>query len=202
MAVKPRDPCVSMWGEKLGWKEVADWPPSKKFWENEPPGYLCWPKHELSLDPASITRTNENLKRQCQKVMLEAYKNGNRIVYADELFTVLSELKLKDEVIALLSKGSAMHASIWYALQMPKGIQGESVPGHAFNSPVHLFLAKDSDKRNRDRFAAIGGVDPEQIYSIVSGLKIHNLETANGIKPISEQLYINKRLGSLTVVGV
>jgi hypothetical protein len=47
---------------------------------------------------------------------------------------------------------------------------GRILPGHAYSAPVHIFLGFDNDKRARDRFSEIGGIDPDMVNRAVFGL--------------------------------
>lgn len=201
LIMKPRDPTPENWIQTLGYRETDTWPPKKKFWDDsKPPGYALWPKHEMSLDPASLDRTNANLRLQFQRALLDAYKQGDQIVFMDELYGLVSELNLTQEIIALMTRGSGMGVSSWFALQKPSGVIGHSIPGYAFDSAVHNFFGKQSDDRNVERLADISGYEPKYIAPILSSLKISQIETPGGVKPISQVLYINKRVGSLTII--
>ena len=192
LIMKPRDPTPAKWGERLGWKEVQTWPPPPRLLRREPPGYMLWPKHEMTLDPESLARTNANLKIQFQRALLDTYKGGDRIVFADEIYGLLADLELQKELTALWTRGAGMGAGLWTGTQKASGTTQASIPGHAFNSPMHLFLGKDPDKRARDRAGEIGGVDPQFVADTIAHLRIHRIETEQGFKPVSDKLYIAK----------
>jgi hypothetical protein len=106
LVMKPRDPTPAEWTRRLGWKETPVWPPPPvPPWQDKPPGYTLWPRHSLSLDPASITRTNEHLKRQFEACLMDAYKRGDRVVFVDEIYGLLAELHMGETVNALLTRG-------------------------------------------------------------------------------------------------
>lgn len=200
LIMKPRDPTPAQWIKQLRYREVPAWPPGSAFLAR-PPGWALWPKHEMSLEKSSLDRTNANLAVQFRRALLDAYKTGDRIVFADEIYGLLAELELQDELMALWTRGSGMGAGLWSATQKASGTTQASIPGHAFNSPVHLFLGKDPDKRARDRASEIGGVDPKFVAETIMNLKIHRVETPRGIKPVSEKLYIDKRGPFACIVG-
>lgn len=207
LVMKPRDPTPSEWTERLGFREVPEWPPpSPHFWQDPPRGYTLWPKHRLSLNPAALEWTNANLRRQFQRALLDAYKRGDQVVLADELYGLLAELKLHEELTAIVTRGSGLGVGLWSAMQKPSGTQhGAAIPGYFLNSATHLFIGPDADKRNRDRLREIGGVDPDVLSDIVGNLRIQTIETAHGPKPVSEKLYIDKRgvpRPYLAVIGV
>lgn len=193
LVMKPRDPTPAEMTRKYGWKEIDTWPPSRAPWSSRPPGYTLWPKHSLSLDPASIAKTNAHLKRQFEACLMDAYKNGDQITICDEIYGLLAELRMHETILALTTRGSGMKAPIWYATQKPSGTQtGGGLPGQLFNSPVHLFLGYDPDLRNRKTFSLIGGVNTDLVMDEVSKLQVHPIQTPHGIKPVSDLLYINK----------
>jgi len=202
LVMKPRDPCPAEWVKRLGYREVTTWPPRPSFMNSKPPGYALWPKHEMSLERESLERTNANLTNQFRRALLDTYRSGDRVVFADEIYGLLAELDLKDELLALWTRGSGMGASLWSATQKASGTTQASIPGHAFNSPTHFFLGKDGDKRARDRAAEIGsGIDPSFIADTIANLRIHRIPTPHGIKPISEKLYLDRRGPFCCIIG-
>jgi hypothetical protein len=200
LIMKPRDPTPSEWIRRLKYREVQDWPP-RPSWNMSPPGYALWPRHEMSLDKSSLERTNANIAAQFRRALLDTYKTGDRIVFADEIYGLLAELDLQDELMALWTRGSGMGASLWSATQKASGTTQASIPGHAFNSPVHLFLGYDPDKRARDRASEIGGIDPKFVGDTIMNLNIHRIQTPRGVKPVSDKLYLDKRGPFACIVG-
>jgi len=199
LVMKPRDPTPAWWTRELGWKEVQSWPPGPSLLAR-PPGYTLWPKHEMSLDPESLKRTNANLRAQFQRALLDTYKSGDRVIFCDEVYGLL-ELDLQEELTALWTRGAGMGAGLWCATQKASGTSTTSIPGHAFNSPMHLFLGKDPDKRARDRASEIGGVDPAFVADVIMRLPIHRIQTPQGFKPVSDKLYIGKAGPFMCTVG-
>ncbi|MGH7442208.1 MAG: hypothetical protein ACREKE_05975, partial [bacterium] len=81
MAVmKPRDPTPSEWTERLGFREVADWPPSRWPWQAKPPGYAHWPKHTFN-----VAADDEHLRDQFSRSLNDWYRKGDGIYFADEV---------------------------------------------------------------------------------------------------------------------
>jgi hypothetical protein len=199
LVMKPRDATPADWTKRLNYKEVREWPPRNPF--VKPPGYTLWPKHEMSLDRASLERTNKNLAVQFRRALLDTYRGGDRVVFCDEIYGLLAELELQDELIALWTRGSGMGAGLWSATQKASGTTQASIPGHAFNSPTHLFLGKDPDKRARDRASEIGGIDPKFVADTIMNLRIHRVVTPLGVKPVSDKLYLDKRGPFACIVG-
>jgi hypothetical protein len=199
LIMKPRDNVPAEWVKRLGWREVQTWPPSPSLLHGSPPGYALWPKHELGLTRESLDRTNANLAHQFRKALLDTYKGGDRVVFADEIYGLLAELDLQEELTALWTRGGGMGAGLWSATQKASGTTQASIPGHAFNSPTHLFLGRDPDKRARDRAAEIGGIDPQFIADTIAHLKVNRIDTPYGMKAVSDKLYLNK-LGPYAVI--
>jgi hypothetical protein len=206
MVMKVKDPTPARMTKKYGWKEVDHWPPPTVMpWSRKPRGYTLWPKHSLSLDPASLEKTDGHLKRQFEMCLMDAYKNGNRVVFVDEVYSLLAELKMHRTILAMVNRGSSAGGGLWYATQRPAGTQtGGGLPGPLFNMPTHLFLGFDPVEANRKTFSQIGGINTRLVMDEVSGLQVYPIETPNGTRPISDLLYINKngpRGGYLCIVS-
>lgn len=165
LVMKPRDKTVTDWTKTVGYRRVRSWPPMPSIWRpnDKPPGWVLWPKH--TFDPE---RDDYLLWQEFRKSMLDCYKRGNRIVFCDEAYGLSNELGLNRELVTLWTRGRSMGTGIWAASQKPTHI-----PLHAYNQAHHLFLAHDPDKRARDRFSEIGGVDPDLLKAAVWGLDKH-----------------------------
>lgn len=121
--------------------------------------------------------------------MLHGYQRGNHILMLDEIYGIVAELGLTEELLAILTRGGGMGCGAWMATQKPSGTQQASLPGFIFNCPTHMFLAADNDDRNRRRYAELaGGVDPKLIEREVIGLARY------------EFLYLNAS-GQMAVIG-
>lgn len=147
---KPRDPVVSQWLDHLkakGWIKTATWPPSA--FRKKSPGYILWPPHRHDPDT-----DNPRLKEIFRRAILDSYKKGNRILFADETYGLSEELDLDKELIAVWSRGGGMGCGLWAATQRPAYI-----PLWGYSMAEHLFLANDPDKRARIRYGEIGGIN-------------------------------------------
>jgi len=169
MAVmKPRDPTPAEWTERLGFKEVATWPPDRWPWENKPRGYTHWPRHGLK----DVEKDNAHLSSELGKSLNDWYRRGNSIYFADEVYGLCAELDLQKPLIAGWTRAGGMKGGLWCGAQKPSGVQGQGgVPTFAYNSVSHLFLGHDPDSANRKRFAEIGGVDPKLVSDEVFNLR-------------------------------
>lgn len=200
LVMKPRDPTPAEWTRRLGYREIPSWPPPGRFpWQEKPPGYTLWPRQTLT----DVKKDNAHLADEFRKAMLHAYRFGDQIVFADEVYGVCAELELHRELTALWTRGSGMGAGLWAATQKPSGTQqGGSIPTFMYSASTHLFLGKDTDKRNTDRFGEIGGVDPKLVSGLVRALRVHRIDI-EGQKPkfISDKLYIDKRGPYMAIIG-
>lgn len=162
LVMKPRDKTVKSLIEERHYKVVKDWPPPFAKYRKES-GWVVWPKHEF--DPQKDTET---LRRIFRKAILDSYRRGNRILFADEVYGLAKELKLQEELIAVWQRGASMGCGLWAATQKPA-----FVPTWMYNQAEHVFLGYDPDRRSRQRFAEIGGIDPDFVESNVFSLKEH-----------------------------
>lgn len=160
LVMKPRDKTVTACVKKVGFRTIRSWPPIPTPWQ-VPKGYVLWPKH--SFDP---DRDDEVLSREFRKAITAAYAGGDRIVMADETYGLINELGLHKLITAVHSRGAGMGVGIWCMTQKPTHIGT-----WAYSQAEHLFLGHDPDKRARDRFAEIGGVDPDIVKHYVANLK-------------------------------
>lgn len=163
LAAKPRDKTMTKWTAELGARRTKQWPPkfsvAERFSDNHPSVYTLWPEH--TFDPDT---DDAHLYEVFRSAMMESYKNGDRIIGADELLG-LTDLGLERELRTLWTRGRSMGVGVFGASQKPTDI-----PTYAYGQASHLFLGNDPDKRSRDRFREIGGVDPKLVEACVSTL--------------------------------
>jgi hypothetical protein len=120
---------------------------------------VLWPHHQY--DPE---RDDIHLYHEFRKAMLESYKKGNRILFADEV-AGLKDIWLEKELNAIWQRGRSMGCGLWGASQRPF-----NVPLNAYSQSEHLFLGNDPDARSRKRYGEIGGVDPKLVEKATLGL--------------------------------
>lgn len=203
LVMKPVDATPAEWTERLGWKEVKRWPPPPVLpWQDSPPGYTLWPPHTMSLDTSSLEITDERLAGEFSRALLDAYRRGQTIVFADEIQGLVSELHLQALIIRMLSRARGGGGGLWLATQKPSGNVGAPLPGQVFNCPTHLFFGRDTNRRNIRALADIGGgVNPHYVSEILANLRMHNVDTPRGSVRISEKLYIDKRGPYLAILS-
>ena len=109
---------------------------------------------------------NARLTREFRQCMRSCY--GSRkpyIVFFDEVQEGQSTLGLKKECEAYWKRGRSLESGLWACAQR-SAYNSQDM----YNAPEHVFLFSDPDKRNRQRFGEIGGVDPDLVENAVYGL--------------------------------
>lgn len=196
---KPRDPATWKWADRLDLKVVDNWPPPRMIFGSKPRGYVLWPKH-LKGAPKEVNRAH--LSGIFRKCLTDQYQRGESITLADDIYLIAVMQDLNMDCEEFWTAGSGAGAGLWGTLQKPSGtLGGGSVSSFAYNSPTHLLLGHDPDQRNRKRFSEIGGVDPDVVSNVVATLPRYRIETPEGIKNISEKLYIHKGGPYMATVG-
>lgn len=162
LVMKPRDTTARDFTKRNGYRRVTTWPPAPSIWQpGKRAGYTLWPRHQM-YDPRS---TREHQARVFGYAMLDCYAKGSKIIAADELYSLDNELDLGEELVCVWTKGRSMDCGLWGATQKPS-----HVPLWAYSQATHLFLSYDPDKRARDRFREIGGMDPKLVEAGVDRL--------------------------------
>jgi hypothetical protein len=172
LVMKPRDETVTSWTSRLKFRRTATWPPlrsNRRMPRNyRPPGWVAWP------NLGNIEADTEATRELFHKVMAESYSQAakrnpeDRIIFADEVVGIAKELRLERDLSALWMRGAGMGVGLWAGAQRPF-----ELPQHALSQAMHLFLHRDDDKRNRERFAEIGGVDPDFVMQITASMAQH-----------------------------
>jgi hypothetical protein len=158
--VKPSDPLVKSEGQRLGYRTVRDWPPPARlrdFFSEKPPGYLIWPKM------GNMTTDTDNAARVVGSLLRERYAAGVRgkpgILVCDDSMIISKILGLDREMVTHIAMARAMGLGGWYFFQKPTDSGRASI--WSYGGAEHLFIFRDPDKRNRQRYGEIGGVDPK-----------------------------------------
>lgn len=160
LVMKPRDPVVRRYSRQLGFQIVRTWPPTPSPFKR-PPGWTLWPRHRFDPD-----RDNQRLFDEFRRCVLDCYRRGNRTIFADEIAGLTGELGLQSITDTVWMRGASMGCGLWAATQRPR-----HVSLHAYTQAHHLLLSRTPDKRDRDRFSEIGGVDPDLVKSVVASLQ-------------------------------
>lgn len=171
IVVKPRDPTVSEWAKKLHYRVIHEWPPPpslkhSKLMGKKVSGYVIWPRlGDIYKDPIVLQDVH---RRMMADRYTSAVRGKKSIIMADETLALSKELKLDTEMRGILTRGGAMDCGIWVFVQKPTASGETSV--WAYGNSEHLFLFRDPDARNRQRFDEIGGVDPGEVDEITMKL--------------------------------
>lgn len=162
LVMKPRDRTVAAWTRTVGLRRVTAWPPPPNPFvaHDQRNGWTVWPRH--TFDPDIDDRI---LQAVFRRAILDSYKRGNRILFADEAAGLTQELDLDRPLQTVWMRGATMDCGLWAATQRPAYI-----PLHAYSQAEHLFLANEPDKRGRDRYGEIGGIDPDVVKETVMRL--------------------------------
>lgn len=192
---KPSDETTVAWSRRLGLKEIDDWPPRKRPWQDEPPGFIVWPKHIRDDEDAN----RENLARIFRKAINDQYWHGNSLTVVDDTYLVGVLYGLNPELDRHWIAGRSNNASLFTSLQKPSGTTRGAVSSFAYDSPTHLLFGRDNDERNLQRISeiAISQVDPNQIKDIVRHLHVRRI----GNSAVSDMLYLDRRGPYMAIVG-
>lgn len=161
------------------WKRILTYPPGIINPANKPHGYVVWPHH--TNDPEADEVRHEAIFHRMHR---QLYVKGDNIIFDDEVVSLVREMDMKRDLTRIWTKGRSIGCGLWGATQRPA-----MVPLEMYDQAQHLFLANIKDKRSRDRFGEISGVDPDLVLAVVSRL------------PKWHWLYIRQEEGVMCVVG-
>lgn len=161
---KPRDPVIIAAAKRMGLRKIDNWPPPGALWHpRKPRGWL--------LHPRTVFRPEIDRPRKMvifRRALLDGYRRGGRILYVDDAYGISETLDLREDLIELWTELRSMDGELWTSFQKPS-----HVPLWAYSQAEHIFLFHDPDKRARERFAEIGGIDPDMIKAMVMQLARH-----------------------------
>jgi hypothetical protein len=174
VATKPRDPALAgLIGRRGGFTRVETWPPPDHLRR-----VVFWP-------PISRMRDAGTQAERTARMLSSVYSAGNWAVYLDEVRYVTQRLGLARSVELLWLQGRSLGISLIAATQRPSW-----VPLEAYDQATHLYIARETDRRNLQRLGEIGGgVDTRAVQETVAGLARF------------EFLYVNTRSGDLAVTN-
>jgi hypothetical protein len=185
MVAKPADPVPARWLKGMEYRRVDSWPPPWK--PGRPPGYALWPPH---LKGGTVAENHAHLAAVFEPCYQDLFQNKRpSIAVCDETYFHSALLGLGPVMARHWTQGAGMGAGLWDATQKPSGTAEGQIPTFRYNSSEHTFLGHDPDKRNRDRFGEIGGVDPKLVGNVVMGLDRY------------EWLYIQRTGARMAIIG-
>lgn len=168
--------------KKLNLRVVEEWPPMYSYRDRKRNGWVLRPRQDMKDLDADAKR----LENEFRKAMMWCYASKKPVILViDEAHHVYVDMKLKKEYEASLMRGAPV-CSQWMLLQ-----RGRFVSYHSYDAPDHLFLFRDDDGSNRQRYSEIGGTDPKAIQYLLETLQTKR--ASNG-QVVSEALYV-KRAG-------
>lgn len=149
----------------LGGKVIRDWPPPPLAWRSEPPFWALWPPH--TAEPEVDDDRHAVIFRKC---LIDLYKKGDSVAFADEAAGLSDQLKLDDVLIQTLTRGRSMSASLILATQRPR-----FVPRAMFTEAKHFFLWRMADEGEYERLREISGgrMSRKELVAVLSGLGKH-----------------------------
>jgi hypothetical protein len=72
-------------------------------------------------------------------------------------------------MVKVLTMSGAMGIGGWFFVQKPTGAGNTAI--WSFSQSDHVFIARDPDKRNRERYTEIGGFDSKEVERITMTLE-------------------------------
>jgi hypothetical protein len=196
---KSRSPATRRWADALDLRIIDKWPPP---WSpSKPRGYVLWPPH---LKGRPVAENRAYLTDTFRPALADQLQAGDSLTLADDIYVLAVILGLNMDCEEFWTAGSEGGAGLWGPNQKPSGtIGGGSVSSFSYNAPTHLIFGPDTDARNQKRFSEIGGgIDPAVVASIVPKLRRFPVQTPQGIKNVSEKLYIDKRGPYMAIIGI
>ena len=168
---KPKDKVTTEQGERLGFRRVDSYPFAPKLREmipdQRPSGYLIWP--DMSNPGTAVSNARDVTSRLIDGVYAGGAKNKRCILVLDDTVTKSKVLGLDRQMVMVLTMAGAMGIGGWFFVQKPTGAGDTAL--WSFSQCDHIFIARDPDKRNRERYGEIGGFDPREVERVVMTLE-------------------------------
>jgi hypothetical protein len=167
---KPHDPVTARESERLGYRRVTEWPvpPRVKdiFGDKKPSGYVIWPKF------GDIDRDMDRCAYVTARLLGDRYTAGVRnkhgILVMDDTMIKSKIMGLDRQMTTILAMAGGMGISQWTFVQKPTDSGRTAI--WAYSQSEHIFLTRDTDRRNRDRYNEIGGFDGQFVARTVNSL--------------------------------
>jgi hypothetical protein len=168
---KPMDPVTSREGGRLGFRRVSTYPFQPKvreyFREGRPSGYLVWP--DMTKPDTAVFNAQHVTSRLIDGVYADGAKGKKCILVLDDTVTKSKVLGLDQQMVMVLTMSGAMGIGGWFFVQKPTGAGNTAL--WSFSQSDHVFIARDPDKRNRERYTEIGGFDSKQVEEVSQSLE-------------------------------
>lgn len=174
LGVKPKDDTLTRLVREQGWKHV-------KRWKDRPRPRHGATSERLVLWPPFRTMEDEvELRGQMHEALAEMFREGNRTVFADELFILATQLGCAKLLERYWTLGRSVGLTVVGGSQRPAHI-----PLLAYDQASHLFVWRDNDDTNVRRLAGLGGLHSALVRRTVPRLPRH------------VALYMNTRTGEM-----
>lgn len=169
---KPDDKTSIAYGNRLGYRRISEFPPTRKVKEldifnGKPSGYLVWPKF------GNIDLDIPNARRVHGKLLSQTYADGAHgkacILIMDDTMVKAKIMNLDNQMVTILAMAGAMGISLWIFVQKPTDSGRTTVWG--YEQATHLFFTKGGDTNMLRRYAEIAGDKGEVVKSVVPTLK-------------------------------
>lgn len=196
MMPKPFDQTTIDMARAMNLKIQPEYPFKPRwFWQDKPNGHVLWPPHIRGDEK----KNQEHLHGVFSNALSDLYWKGHCIVDCDDVYLLAALYKLNPQMDKYWTAGRSNGAGLWTANQKPSGTLNGGVSSFSYSAPTHLFLSRDGEYRNLERFGEIGmGFDKREIQEIVKSLRVRQI----GDSAVSEFLYLDRRGPYLCTVGI
>lgn len=196
--IRGRDPEIPDMARDLNMRIISEYPPDWHYGDRKRNGFILVP---LTAPQETIDQENAILAAQFRRGIHANYSNVKQdtILLCDESHQAQETLKLKKDLEGPLMRGAPQCAE-WNNIQ-----RGRFVSYHCYDAPEHLIIFYDPDISNQKRYSEIGGVDPQYIKHVTSGLQTRTIKTGGKggrTATISEALYIRRGGPYLCIIGM
>lgn len=169
---KPKDGIITKFTNLGGARLVRDWPPKariKDMYEDKPRIYVLHPQFGSFDDDRA--RVREIIRKLLADRYLKGIKGEKGVIVADDLPNLSLYYGLDEEMTQHVTMSGAMGVGLCGAVQKPTGAGKTSL--WLYGACEHAFIFSDPDKRNRERYGEIGGVDPKLVERVSLALNPH-----------------------------
>lgn len=170
---KPDDIETRQWGQRLGYRRITEFPPSRKIkeldiFDGKPSGYLVWPRF------GNIDTDISNAGRVHGTMLDKTYADGAKgdkpcILIVDDTMVKAKLENLDNKMVTVLAMAGAMGISLWIFVQKPTDSGRTTVWG--YEQATHLFFTKGGDRKMLMRYAEIAGDKGHIVMAVVPTLK-------------------------------
>jgi hypothetical protein len=149
----------------------------------KPAGYLVWPHL------GNMTTDVDHASKVTADLIDDVYSKGRRgkpgILMLDDTVIKSKVMGLDKHITTVLTMSGAMGVGGWFFVQKPTDAGKTAL--WSYSQSEHIFLCKDPDRRNRERYGEIGGFNTREIDEISRNLKPYQflyLERTHGYRCI------------------